>query len=136
MDTLLILFISLGFLSYASWILASFKSITKLFSLSSGLMFLFAILILWRVFILNLDFGLVLVIATFFAGLSWLIGYYLFKNEFLSDNLRDESRSYFWILLVILCVRSFMYEPYQIPSRSMEPGLQVGDFVLVNKYIY
>ena len=94
-------------------------------------MFIIVLLLLWRVFRLNLDFGLILTGATFFAGLSWVIGYFIKLKILIS-----ESRSYFFILLIILSIRSFAYEPYQIPSSSMEPGLQVGDFVLVNKFAY
>jgi len=94
-------------------------------------MFLVALVILYRIFVLNLDFGLVLLIATLLAATSWALG-----SMLTIDELRKESKSYFFILLVITFIRSFAYEPYQIPSRSMVPGLQVGDFVLVNKHAY
>ena len=127
----LTLLLTLGVISYSAWIIFTKRSNKFAAQLASGAMFIVVLLVLWRVFVLNIDFGLVLSLATVFAGVSWLLG--LFINL---KNLVEESKSYFWILLLILCVRSFLYEPYQIPSSSMEPGLQVGDFVLVNKFAY
>jgi len=48
----------------------------------------------------------------------------------------EYARSFFPVLAVVLVLRSFLYEPFQIPSSSMVPTLEVGDYILVNKFSY
>ena len=46
------------------------------------------------------------------------------------------ARSFFPVILIVLLVRSFVFEPFRIPSASMMPGLVDGDFIFVNKFSY
>lgn len=91
---------------------------------------------------MDFDFSFFLVIATFVTGLMWG-GYLLYlKRAKLEFNEEDEpwyietARSFFPVVLIVLLLRSFLVEPFRIPSGSMMPTLLVGDFILVNKFTY
>lgn len=45
-------------------------------------------------------------------------------------------REFFWMLLAVLCLRTFVVEPFKVPSGSMVPTLLIGDYLLVNKHAY
>ena len=48
----------------------------------------------------------------------------------------EYSGSFFPVILLVFVLRSFLFEPFKIPSSSMVPTLQIGDLILVNKYTY
>jgi len=101
---------------------------------------------------MDLDFPLILVTLTFITGIICLLDEIFWKkdreaeeqnNDTAKDELKstapwliENSRSFFPVLAIVLVLRSFLIEPFQIPSGSMLPTLEVGDFILVNKFSY
>jgi signal peptidase I len=90
-----------------------------------------------------MDFSLILVVLTFISGVIWgleiLYRRLLRSGEALEPSANfavEYARSFFPVLLLVLVVRSFMFEPFRIPSSSMVPTLLVGDFIFVNKFVY
>jgi signal peptidase I len=87
-----------------------------------------------------MNFALFLLIAIVVTGIICGIDCIWFKKKRLAGHepnwLIRESYSFFPILIIVLLLRSFLIEPFRIPSSSLEPTLQIGDFVAVNKFIY
>jgi signal peptidase I len=94
------------------------------------------------------DFSLLLVMLTGLAGLIWLLDSLFLRRRRMDravqksiERPRDPviieySRSLFPVLLIVLLFRSFLFEPFKIPSGSMIPTLLIGDFIVVNKFTY
>ena len=113
---------------------------------------------------MDIDFSLVLVCLVGACGALWLLDSLWIKKYRLqaiadyeatqTKGMTDEkvardiavlsqeptiieyAKSFFPVLLIVLILRSFLVEPFQIPTGSMIPTLEVGDFILVNKYAY
>jgi len=113
---------------------------------------------------MDIDFALVLVILVAVCGGIWLLDSLLLRKIRIKNQEQQQSRhtraktdegksrqleelekepiiveyakSFFPVLLIVLVLRSFVLEPFQIPTGSMIPTLAVGDFILVNKYAY
>ncbi len=87
-----------------------------------------------------MGFAAVLLTATVITGLAWLTDSLFFKKRRAAGVhdpvLVEMAKSFFPVILIVFLLRSFLYEPFKIPSGSMEPTLLVGDFILVNKYTY
>jgi signal peptidase I len=110
---------------------------------------------------MDFDFALLLVVLTAVTGVIWLLDRLFFHNARMARaeaagavggtpierELRmneaarepaivEYARSFFPVILIVLLFRSFIAEPFKIPSGSMMPTLLVGDFILVNKFTY
>ena len=90
---------------------------------------------------MDFDFNLILVPATLIFFIVWLLDKFVLKQR--ANKGRNQENFFitwaydFWpVLAVVLILRSFLYEPFNIPSESMVPTLETGDFILVNKFAY
>ncbi|MFO7325128.1 MAG: signal peptidase I [Pseudomonadota bacterium] len=98
----------------------------------------------------QLDFGLVLVVASVVGGAVWALDRWVFAPQRAraaraagrnpeavpEPGTVDYARSMVPVVVVVLLLRSFLFEPFRIPSDSMMPTLHAGDFILVNKFAY
>jgi signal peptidase I len=89
---------------------------------------------------IHFDFAVLLTLLTALTGLGWAVDKWIFAPRRAESAkptwLLDFSRSFFPVILIVLLLRSFLAEPFRIPSGSMIPTLLVGDFILVNKFAY
>jgi signal peptidase I len=98
----------------------------------------------------RLDFSAVLLAITVLTGVVWAVDALLLRPRreaaaraagkdvavIREPGTVDYARSFFPVALVVLLLRSFVFEPFRIPSDSMMPTLLDGDFIIVNKYAY
>jgi signal peptidase I len=106
---------------------------------------------LWRLFRYEaVDFSLMLVVVGAVSGAIWALDQAFFARrrraaavkagtpaERVREPLAVEyARSFFPVIILVLVIRSFLFEPFRIPSDSMMPTLYDGDFIFVSKYSY
>jgi len=94
----------------------------------------------------DIDLPLVLFIATVASGLIWfsdvIYRKYFMKAVNIEDShkklpfIAEQARSFFPVLLIVFILRSFLFEPFKVPTGSLEPTVLPGDFVVANKYTY
>ena len=87
-----------------------------------------------------MNFALILVLLSFITGFIYLFDIVFLKkkrkNNEKMPKIVEHARSFFPVFFFVLLLRSFLVEPFRIPSGSLEPTLLVGDFLLVNKFAY
>ncbi|MDP2028443.1 MAG: signal peptidase I [Thiobacillus sp.] len=87
-----------------------------------------------------MNFALILFSALVITGGIWLLDALMLKRSRNPGDreplLVEYAKSFFPVILVVFGLRSFLVEPFKIPSGSMMPTLLIGDFILVNKFTY
>jgi len=87
-----------------------------------------------------MDFALIMFVLLVVTGGIWLLDRFVLRAK-RAAGVADPwwieyAKSFFPVILAVFMLRSFLVEPFKIPSGSMIPTLQVGDFILVNKFTF
>tara|TARA_B110000967_G_C18729108_1_gene481667 strand:- start:177 stop:908 length:732 start_codon:yes stop_codon:yes gene_type:complete len=82
---------------------------------------------------MDLNFELILTVIFLISACFWLLNKFMVKQ---AEGPIEFTGSMAPVLGLVLVLRSFVIEPFQIPSSSMVPTLKVGDFIVVNKWTY
>tara|TARA_X000000950_G_scaffold183220_1_gene222001 strand:+ start:1926 stop:2726 length:801 start_codon:yes stop_codon:yes gene_type:complete len=90
-----------------------------------------SVLIIGILFVKQWNIGDLLAFYSAFSLVILIIASINHKNEIIK-----ESRGWFINIFLVFFLRGYIYEPWQIPSESMRPNLEIGDFVLVNRNAY
>jgi len=87
-----------------------------------------------------MDLSLIMFVLLLVTGGVWILGQFIFWPKRAVEQAEpwwiEYAKSFFPVILVVFCIRAFLAEPFKIPSGSMIPTLQIGDFILVNKFTY
>lgn len=87
-----------------------------------------------------MNFALILFLLLLVTGALWAADRYVFRKKRPADAPEplwvEYGASFFPVILIVFFLRSFIVEPFKIPSGSMIPTLLVGDFIAVNKFTY
>src|SRR6188508_2426868 len=87
-----------------------------------------------------MSFALFLFLLLAITGLVWLLDKFVLRKSRKEEAKQpwwvEYSISFFPVILIVFVLRSFLVEPFKIPSGSMIPTLLIGDYILVNKFTY
>jgi signal peptidase I len=87
-----------------------------------------------------ITFPLFMLLVLLLTGFIWLVDSLFFAKKRGKNNVEptivEYAKSFFPVILIVFTLRSFLVEPFKIPSGSMMPTLLAGDYILVNKFTY